>query len=119
MCDDELTILGLWNHNCFSGSCPVFVKLELPSVAVILNVAVPSPSLVAASLTPIVSFGVSAWSAVITLVSSNCTLSTLDPTATCSILTISLRSLGSHFVTIALLLLTPVVPAIARPGTNS
>ena len=97
----------------------MFVKLLLPSVAVILNVAVPNPSFVATSLTPILAFGELAWSCVIILVSSNCMRSTLDPTATSSILTTSLRSLGSHFVTIALLLFTPVVPCMVLPGVNS
>ena len=62
MCDDELTILGLWNHICFSNKLAKLVKLALPSVAVIENVAVPRPSFVAVSLIPIVEFGELAWS---------------------------------------------------------
>jgi len=52
------------------------------------------------------------------LVASNCILRTLDPTATSSILTTSLRSAGSQLETKALLLFAPVVPVIALPGTN-
>ena len=110
MCDDELTILGLWNQTCFSGKLPVFVILLLPSVAVILKVDVPSPSFVETSLIVIALLGELAWSCVIVLEASNCILSTLEPTTTSSILTISLRSAGSQLATNALLLFDPVVP---------
>ena len=48
---------------------------------------------------------------------SNCTLIVLAPTVTSSTDTTSLLSLGSQLYTIALLLLEPVVPVIALPGT--